>query len=137
MTQSRALGLIQKPVELRQVRYFLALCEELNFTRAARKCGVAQPSVTISIRQLEERLGGTLFERTPRVRLTDFGAAIRPHLQAIAFQVSQVLEIAQRYHVCPERDGPENLIDAATAQVMSFAVLAPPSGGNHDDRFTP
>jgi DNA-binding transcriptional LysR family regulator len=41
-------------MEMHQVRYFLALCEERNFTRAAKRCGVAQPSLTHAIKQLEK-----------------------------------------------------------------------------------
>ena len=51
-------------METNQVRYFLALCEEKNFTRAARRCGVSQPSVSNAIKRLEEELGGDLFHRT-------------------------------------------------------------------------
>ena len=51
-------------METNQVRYFLALCEEKNFTRAAKRCGVSQPSVSNAIRRLEEELGGDLFHRT-------------------------------------------------------------------------
>jgi DNA-binding transcriptional LysR family regulator len=46
---------------MHQVRYFLALCEELNFTRAARRCGVSQPSLTTAISALERDLDGALF----------------------------------------------------------------------------
>src|SRR5215510_2077465 len=51
-------------METNQVRYFLALCEEKNFTRAARRCGVSQPSVSNAIKRLEEEIGGDLFHRT-------------------------------------------------------------------------
>ena len=47
-------------MEMQQVIYFQALCEELNFTRAARRCNVSQPSLTRSIRLLEEEFGGAL-----------------------------------------------------------------------------
>ena len=50
-------------MEMHQVRYFLALCDELHFTRAARRCGVKQPSLTRAIKMLEKELGGALFER--------------------------------------------------------------------------
>ena len=50
-------------MELHQIRYFLALCQELNFTRAAEQCGVAQSSLTRAIKALEIELGGALFHR--------------------------------------------------------------------------
>ena len=82
-------------MEMHQVRYFLALCEERSFTRAARRCGVTQPSLTNVIRALERELKGTLFHRKPRVELTDLGRGIRPHLQDIARNTQVVLELAR------------------------------------------
>jgi LysR family transcriptional regulator, hydrogen peroxide-inducible genes activator len=43
---------------MQQIHYFLALCEELNFTCAARRCGVSQPSLSNAISALERELGG-------------------------------------------------------------------------------
>lgn len=71
-------------MEIQQVRYFLALCESLNFTRAAEQCGVTQPSLTKAIRKLEEEVGGPLFRRERNLtHLTDLGLLMRPHLEAI------------------------------------------------------
>ncbi len=50
-------------MEMHQVRYFLAVAEKLNFTRAAEQCGVTQPALTRAIKSLEEELGGLLFHR--------------------------------------------------------------------------
>ena len=50
-------------MEMHQIRYFLAVCQELNFTRAAETCHVAQPSLTRAIKLLEEELGGLLLVR--------------------------------------------------------------------------
>ena len=52
-------------MNLQQLRYFIALCEERNFVLAARRCNVTQPSLTHSIRALEEEFGGPLFKRRP------------------------------------------------------------------------
>jgi len=71
-------------MEMHQVRYFLALCEERNFTRAAKRCGVAQPSLTRAIKQMEAKLGGSLFDRArANTRLTDLGILVRPELARI------------------------------------------------------
>ena len=71
-------------MEMHQVRYFLALCEERNFTRAAKRCGVAQPSLTNAIKRLESQLSGTLFHRDRvNTRLTDLGILVRPELAQI------------------------------------------------------
>jgi DNA-binding transcriptional LysR family regulator len=82
-------------MEMHQVRYFLALCEERSFTRAARRCGVTQPSLTNAIRALERELKGTLFHRKPRVEPTELGRGIRPHLQDIARNTEVVVELAR------------------------------------------
>jgi DNA-binding transcriptional LysR family regulator len=67
-------------MEMHQIRYFLAVCDTLNFTRAAARCNVAQPSLTRAIQKLEDELGGALFLRERgRTALTELGRALRPH----------------------------------------------------------
>ena len=64
-------------VELRHLRSFVAVAEELNFTRAAEKLHLAQPALSAHVRQLEERVGCRLVERTTRrVSLTPAGEAL-------------------------------------------------------------
>ncbi|MBB4285219.1 LysR family transcriptional regulator [Roseospira goensis] len=71
-------------MEMHQVRYFLALAESLNFTRAAEVCHVSQPSLTKAIKKLEEELGGQLFRRERNLtHLTDLGHLMKPHLEAV------------------------------------------------------
>src|SRR5215471_3359735 len=71
-------------METNQVRYFLALCEEKNFTRAAQRCGVSQPSVSNAIKRLEEEIGGDLFHRTKNgTKLSPLGVTIRLYIDQI------------------------------------------------------
>src|SRR5436189_2792120 len=71
-------------MEMHQVRYFLAVAEELNFSRAAEKCNVTQPSLSRAIQQLEGELGGQLFHRERNLtHLTDLGQMVRPHLEIV------------------------------------------------------
>jgi LysR family transcriptional regulator, hydrogen peroxide-inducible genes activator len=84
-------------MQVQQIRYFLALVERLNFTRAAQHCGVSQPSLTGSIRRLEAELGGRLFTRKPRVSVTPLGRAMAPHLGRVARDVEDALRAARSF----------------------------------------
>lgn len=69
-------------MEMHQVRYFLAVAQLLNFTRAAEECNVTQPSLTRAIKQLEAELGGDLFRRErPAAQLTELGQRMHPLLK--------------------------------------------------------
>ena len=61
-------------MQIHQVRYFLAVCETLNFTRASEACNVTQPALTRAIQKLEEELGGLLIP-TSRTVLRNTQAA--------------------------------------------------------------
>jgi DNA-binding transcriptional LysR family regulator len=82
-------------MEMHQIRYFLTLCEELNFTRAAQKCHVAQPALTRAIKLLEEEFGGLLFHRErARTHLNELGQAVRPYLDEVQRQSQQAKNLA-------------------------------------------
>jgi LysR family transcriptional regulator, hydrogen peroxide-inducible genes activator len=71
-------------MEMQQVRYFLAVAEELNFSRAAERCKVSQPSLSRAIQSLEAELGGELFRREGRnTHLSELGQMVRPHLEMV------------------------------------------------------
>ena len=74
-------------MELNQLRYFVAVAEMNNFTRAAARCAVAQPSLSQQIKKLEEELGYSLFDRGRRTELTDAGRALLPRARRILAEV--------------------------------------------------
>ncbi|MGW0854238.1 LysR family transcriptional regulator [Streptomyces sp. NPDC002690] len=71
-------------MELRQLKYFLAVAEESNFTRAAERVHISQPGISAQIRQLEHGLGATLIDRTGRgAGLTAVGEVVFDHARAV------------------------------------------------------
>jgi LysR family transcriptional regulator, hydrogen peroxide-inducible genes activator len=85
-------------MEMHQVRYFLAVCQELNFTRAAERCNVAQPSLTRAIKQLEEELGGPLFHRErANTHLSELGSMVLPYLTEVHQQSQRAKELAGNF----------------------------------------
>lgn len=84
-------------VELRHLRYFVAVAEELNFTRAAVRLRTAQPSLSQQIRQLEEELGVTLLDRNRhRVALTDAGRVFLQQAKDILSRVDHAKRLARQ-----------------------------------------
>jgi DNA-binding transcriptional LysR family regulator len=84
-------------VELRHLRYFIAVAEELNFSRAAQRMHMAQPPLSAAIRQLERDLDVDLFARTTReVRLTDAGHAFLQGARRTLADAERAAEDAKR-----------------------------------------
>jgi DNA-binding transcriptional LysR family regulator len=82
-------------VELRQLVYFSAVAEELNFARAAERLHIVQPAVSQQIRRLERDLGVQLFDRTSRrVRLTAAGERLLPEARAVLAAADQTRRLA-------------------------------------------
>jgi LysR family hydrogen peroxide-inducible transcriptional activator len=85
-------------MEMHQIRYFLAVCDTLNFTRAAEQCNVTQPALTRAIQKLEEEFGALLFRRERHLtHLTDLGRLIRPQLEQVWRQTEAAKTTAKSF----------------------------------------
>lgn len=98
--------------DLRQLRYFLAVAEELHFGRAAERVGIAQPPLTQQIQKLEALLGCRLFERGRPTALTEAGSALLEETRRLLPQVDRAVESARR---------------AARGETGKLHIGAPPS----------
>ena len=85
-------------MEFQEVRYFLALSQTLNFTKAAEACHVSQPALTRAIRKMEDEFGGLLFSREPNnTHMTELGRLLEPHLIEIMACAGTVKKTATRF----------------------------------------
>jgi Transcriptional regulator len=110
-------------MQMHQVRYFLALCEERNFTRAAKSCGVSQPSLTNAIKQLELELGGPLFLRERGgIQLNELGQRLQPNLK----RIDQCAREAKRKATEFYSPNPEIIFQSKTmeARMRSYHIVA-------------
>jgi DNA-binding transcriptional LysR family regulator len=91
-------------MELYQIRYFVALCETLNFARAAERCRVSSPSLTRAVQSLEHELGGLLIRRERRLtHLTELGQLVRPRLEEVLAQTESTKTAAHLFVEAEEK----------------------------------
>jgi DNA-binding transcriptional LysR family regulator len=118
-------------VELRHLRYFVAVAEELHFRRAAERLYVAQPAVSEQIRKLEVELGVRLFDRTHRsVALTQAGSALLVEARRVLHQADIAQRAARNAHesaACKLRIGyvPDALPTSVPRALQSLAAATP------------
>ncbi|MEJ1158861.1 LysR family transcriptional regulator [Prosthecomicrobium sp. N25] len=107
---------------MHQIRYFLAVCRTLNFTRAAESCHVAQPSLTRAIKLLEAELGGDLFRRERNLtHLTDFGQRMLPLLRQCYDSAAAAKTLATSM-----RTGVSATLALGLSHTVSMALLVEP-----------
>jgi DNA-binding transcriptional LysR family regulator len=129
-------------LELRHLRAFVAVAEELNFTRAGRRLHIAQQALSAQIRQLEDRLGAQLFVRTTRsVALTPAGTALLEHAPAILTRLDAAVDAVHAAAAPTTRRLRVGLASTAplelTARVLRAFAQAEPDVDLelHDSRF--
>src|SRR5436190_6447861 len=109
------------PMEMHQVRYFLAVARVLNFTRAADECNVTQPSLTRAIKQLEAELGGDLFRRErPAAQLTELGLRMHPLLKQCYEAATGARQLASSF-----KSGEVGALRIALTHSVDLALLIP------------
>lgn len=94
-------------MKIHHVRYFLALCKEQNFSRAAKRCSVTQPSLTNGIKDLEGELGGQLFHRDRSgIRMTELGKLMQPYMQRVQLNCELARNSAREFIARPRPKPP-------------------------------
>ncbi len=108
-------------IELRQLRYFVAVAEEMHFGRAAARLHMTQPPLSQTIQSLEAALGIQLFSRTRRsVALTPAGIALLPEAQRLLLQAAALPDLARR-----AASGESGRLSLAFVSTADYSVLPP------------
>lgn len=109
-------------MELRQLRYFVAVVDEGGFTRAAARLHLAQPGLSAQIRQLEQELGQPLLDRSHRsVTLTETGRAVLPYARAALAAADAVRQTVDAYTGLLRGRVSLGLVSGATGNAFDIA----------------
>jgi DNA-binding transcriptional LysR family regulator len=108
-------------IELRQLRYFVTVAEELHFGKAAQRLHMTQPPLSQAIAQLEEMLGAPLFDRNRRgVALTPAGGALLPEARRLLAQAQELPALVRR-----AASGETGRLALAFVSSADYSVLPP------------
>lgn len=108
-------------IDLRQLRYFVAVAEEMHFGRAALRLHMTQPPLSQAIQSLEAALGTPLFSRTKRsVTLTPAGVALLPEAQRLLLQAGALPDLARR-----AASGESGRLSLAFVSTADYSILPP------------
>jgi len=137
-TQNPAKGIGRKPdrtvlhgVEIRHLRYFIAVAEEMNFGRAAQRLRVAQPALSRQIAKLEADFGGPLFDRMrPQIKLTVAGTALLPRARELLTRLDELVDLTRR-----ATGGRQGTLEIGFVGSATFSVL-PDILKEYRSRFT-
>ncbi|GGY01194.1 LysR family transcriptional regulator [Streptomyces hiroshimensis] len=111
-------------MELRQLRYFVAVVEEGGFTRAATRLHLAQPGLSAQVRRLEKELGQPLLDRSGRsVTLTEAGRAVLPHARAALAAADAVRQTVDEYAGLLRGRVTLGVVSGATSHAFDVASL--------------
>lgn len=129
-------------MELRQLRYFVAVGERLNFSKAARSVHVTQSTISHQIKQLEHELDYKLFERSlHHVRLTEQGEALLPGVVRILKELDEIIQLSKAGHAPLQEHlriivGAYVVIAAIPAALRRFNALCPHVSIKIDETFS-
>jgi DNA-binding transcriptional LysR family regulator len=110
-------------MEIRQLRYFVAVAQEANFTRAAELVHISQPGISAQIRQLENDLGATLIDRSGRnVALTAVGEVVLAHAKAVLSSVESLRQAVDEMNGLVRGKLVVGMVTACTVQPLFDAL---------------
>src|SRR5579864_3131494 len=107
------------PMELRHLKYFVAVAEEQNVTRAAARLHVSQPPLSRQMRDLEDELGVSLFEHGPKtIRLTPAGRVFLDEARAVLLRADQAIHAARASSATHQAE-----LEVAYAPTLTVEIL--------------
>ena len=111
-------------MELHEIRYFLAISETLNFTRAAERCNVSQPALTRAIRNLEDKLGGgpLIHRERGKSHLTELGRIMLPYFERVYGQLQEAAKRAKDFTQLNEGELRVGLMSTIGPNCLSYFI---------------